>query len=121
VNGFGLEAGKPLASSNRTAKIAFTGRREPRAVRADFLVELRGFEPLLSAVQAPARLTGPPLPVLQGLIADARLWIPRRRRGRWRSGSLGAQLATGDLTVAGREGGGLIYAHSRSGARFKAR
>ena len=25
VNGFGLEAGKPLASSNRIAKIAFTG------------------------------------------------------------------------------------------------
>jgi hypothetical protein len=61
-------------------------------------VELRGFEPLTSAVQAPARLTGPPLPVLQSLIADARLWIPRRRRGRWRSVSLGAQLATGDPT-----------------------
>ncbi len=27
VNGFGLEAGKPLASSNRIAKIAFTARR----------------------------------------------------------------------------------------------
>ena len=25
VNGFGVEAGKPLASSNRVAKIAFTG------------------------------------------------------------------------------------------------
>ena len=25
VNGFGVEAGKPLASSNRIAKIAFTG------------------------------------------------------------------------------------------------
>jgi aldehyde dehydrogenase len=25
VNGFGIEAGKPLASSNRIAKIAFTG------------------------------------------------------------------------------------------------
>merc|ERR1712138_226198 len=25
VNGFGLEAGKPLASSNRVAKVAFTG------------------------------------------------------------------------------------------------
>ena len=25
VNGFGIEAGKPLASSNRVAKIAFTG------------------------------------------------------------------------------------------------
>jgi aldehyde dehydrogenase len=25
VEGFGLEAGKPLASSNRVAKVAFTG------------------------------------------------------------------------------------------------
>jgi aldehyde dehydrogenase len=25
VNGFGVEAGKPLASSNRVAKVAFTG------------------------------------------------------------------------------------------------
>ena len=30
--------------------------------RADFLVERRGFEPLTSAVQAPARLTGSSLP-----------------------------------------------------------
>jgi hypothetical protein len=37
----------------------------------DFLVELRGFEPLTSAVQAPA----PPLPVLQGLLPKARRWI----------------------------------------------
>ncbi|HZZ23249.1 MAG TPA: hypothetical protein VFE60_12050 [Roseiarcus sp.] len=35
-------------------------------VGADFLVELRGFEPLTSAAQAPARLTGSSLPFLGG-------------------------------------------------------
>ena len=34
------------------------GCREPRAAYVDFLVELRGFEPLTSAVQAPARGDG---------------------------------------------------------------
>jgi len=38
----------------------------------DKLVELRGFEPLTSARQAPAHRTAAPLPVLQGLIAKAR-------------------------------------------------
>jgi hypothetical protein len=33
------------------------GTRETAAARADFLVERRGFEPLTSAVQGPARLT----------------------------------------------------------------
>ena len=42
----------------------------------EWLVELRGFEPLTSAVQAPARFTAPPLPVLQGLLWKARRWIP---------------------------------------------
>ena len=32
------------------------GRREPRAVRGDFLVELRGFEPLTSSVPGQTRL-----------------------------------------------------------------
>jgi hypothetical protein len=45
---------------------------ETTAARADFLVELRGFEPLTSAAQAPARRTAASLPVLQGLIAKAR-------------------------------------------------
>ncbi len=31
VNGFGVEAGKPLASSSRIAKIAFTARPPPAA------------------------------------------------------------------------------------------
>jgi hypothetical protein len=31
-------------------------------VCADYLVELRGFEPLTSAVRAPTRFTAPPLP-----------------------------------------------------------
>jgi hypothetical protein len=39
-----------------------SGRREPGAVRADYLVDRRGFEPLTSAVQAAARLTGSSLP-----------------------------------------------------------
>lgn len=29
VNGFGAEAGRPLASSHRVAKVAFTGRPPP--------------------------------------------------------------------------------------------
>ena len=36
------------------------------SVRDDFPVELRGFEPQTSAVQAPARLTGSSLPFLVG-------------------------------------------------------
>jgi hypothetical protein len=46
------------------------------SVRADFVVERRGFEPLTSAVQAPACFTAPPLPILQGLLSKARRWIP---------------------------------------------
>ena len=38
VNGFGLEAGKPLASSPRVAKIAFTG--ETTTGPADHAVRL---------------------------------------------------------------------------------
>jgi hypothetical protein len=38
-------------------------------------VELRGFEPLTSAVQASARLTAPPFPVLQSLLPRPRRWI----------------------------------------------
>jgi hypothetical protein len=41
------------------------------SVRADFLVERRGFEPLTSAVQAPARLTGSSLPFLVGDVGDS--------------------------------------------------
>ena len=40
------------------------------------MAELRGFEPLTSAVQAPARFTAPSLPALQGLLSKARRWIP---------------------------------------------
>jgi hypothetical protein len=40
------------------------------------MVELRGFEPLTSAVQVPARFTAPSLPVLQSLLSKARRWIP---------------------------------------------
>jgi hypothetical protein len=35
-----------------------------------------GFEPLTPAVQAPARFTAPPLPVLLGLLSKAHPWIP---------------------------------------------
>jgi hypothetical protein len=45
--------------------------RETTAARADFLVELRGFEPLTSAVQAPAGLTGSSLPFLRGSSATS--------------------------------------------------
>ena len=40
-------------------------------VSTDFLVELRGFEPLISAVQAPARLTRSSLAFLGGSSATA--------------------------------------------------
>jgi hypothetical protein len=36
---------------------------------AVMLAELRGFEPLTSAVQTPVRFTAPPLPILQGLLS----------------------------------------------------
>jgi hypothetical protein len=51
---------------------AIEGRlpREITSIWADFLVELRGFEPLTSAVQAPARLTGSSLPFL-GDVGDS--------------------------------------------------
>jgi hypothetical protein len=39
--------------------------------RADYLVDRRGFEPLTSAVQAPARLTGSSLPFLGGSSATS--------------------------------------------------
>jgi hypothetical protein len=42
----------------------FGGETAP--ARAGFLVERRGFEPLTSVVQAPARLTGSSLPFLVG-------------------------------------------------------
>ena len=42
---------------------------EPRAVRADYLVERRGFEPLTSAVLAPARVIGSSLLFLGGSLA----------------------------------------------------
>ena len=41
------------------------------AICADYLVERRGFEPLTSAVQAPARLTGSSLPFLVGDVGDS--------------------------------------------------
>ena len=41
--------------------------------RADFLVELRGFELMAIAVQAPARLTRAVLPVVQHFLPEARL------------------------------------------------
>ena len=46
---------------------------EVTSVCADFLVERRGFEPLTSAVQAPARLTGSSLPFLGGSSATLAL------------------------------------------------
>ena len=42
-----------------------------RAVANFMLAELRGFEPLTSAVQAPARLTGSSLPFLCGSSATS--------------------------------------------------
>jgi hypothetical protein len=50
------------------------GLREPRAVRADFLVERRGFEPLTSALGARGDCGA--ASVLQGVLSKARRWIP---------------------------------------------
>jgi hypothetical protein len=46
---------------------------------ADFVMELRGFEPATSAVQVSARFSASPLLVLQGLRSKARPWIPLAR------------------------------------------
>jgi hypothetical protein len=46
------------------------------AADQDFVVELRGFEPLTSAVQAPARLTGSSLPFVGGSSATSRQLEP---------------------------------------------
>ena len=51
------------------------------SICADFLVERRGFEPLTSAVQASARLTGSRLPFLRGssaTSATARAYLSRK-------------------------------------------
>ena len=47
------------------------GAGNPARFARDFLVELRGFEPLTSAVQASARLTGSSLPFLGGSLATS--------------------------------------------------
>jgi hypothetical protein len=44
---------------------------------ADFLAELTGFEPLISAVLARARLTGSGLPFLRGSSATAKSLSPK--------------------------------------------
>jgi hypothetical protein len=44
---------------------------ETSVLRQDWMVERRGFEPLTSAVQAPARLTGSSLPFLVGDVGDS--------------------------------------------------
>jgi hypothetical protein len=47
----------------------------------DLLVELRGFEPLTSVVQAPARFTAPPLPragTAEGALLDPPPKLDRR-------------------------------------------
>ena len=49
----------------------YSAHREITPVWADFLVERRGFEPLTSAVQAPARLTGSSFPFLGGSSATS--------------------------------------------------
>jgi hypothetical protein len=47
--------------------------------RADFLMELRDFEPLTSAVRgAHAALTAPPLPPWRALVSKAPRWIQPR-------------------------------------------
>jgi hypothetical protein len=51
----------------------YSADEEITSICPDFLVELRGFEPLTSVVQVPARFTAPALPILQ---AKARRWMP---------------------------------------------
>jgi hypothetical protein len=50
---------------------SYSANQEITLICADFLVERRGFEPLTSAVQAPARLTGSSHPFLGGSSATA--------------------------------------------------
>jgi hypothetical protein len=69
---------------------------ETAAARRDFLVELRGFEPLTSAVQTSAPFTAPLLPVLKILVPKApldpaleRRCFPRPTRGQRLEGLAG--------------------------------
>jgi hypothetical protein len=52
---------------------------EIMSICADYLVDRRGFEPLTSAVRAPARLTGSSLPFLGGSSATS-AWCATTRR-----------------------------------------
>ena len=65
-----------LPSPQAAGMSCYSVAEEITSICADFLVELRGFEPLISAAQAAAHRRAAPRPVLQGLIAKAR----RRRR-----------------------------------------
>jgi hypothetical protein len=56
----------PLASALTLNCRGIVGTGNLGPLVADFLVERRGFEPLTSVVQAPARLTGSSLPFLRG-------------------------------------------------------
>jgi hypothetical protein len=69
VAGYAIKIAKRGIS---VAEMSFYPAAEITSICVDFLVELRGFEPLTSARQAAARRTAAPLPVLRGLIAKAR-------------------------------------------------
>jgi hypothetical protein len=75
-----------LEASGNVAQRQCGGGNHAR--RADYLVERRGFEPLTSAEQAPARLTGSSLPFLRGSSATSATTRALRgfepgHRGRW--------------------------------------
>jgi len=61
----------PLRECNRRKWRPFFGGPGGSRIQGEWLVEVRGFEPLTSAVQAPARLTGSSLPFLRGSSATA--------------------------------------------------
>jgi hypothetical protein len=62
---------------------------ETTVVSTDFLVERRGFEPLTSAVQAPARLTGSSLPFLGRLVGDVGVVRDNAKQLKFTPGSTG--------------------------------
>ena len=90
-------------------------------VRGDFLVELRGFEPLTSAAQAPPRQTAAPLPTVQGLIAKARRRTGACFRPRYVSHQSGHRTFLGVRVAATTVACSVVFRRrspSRSSARW---
>jgi hypothetical protein len=77
----GIDLADRLLRPQAAGMSCYSADLEITSICADFVVELRGLEPLTSAVRVPrAGWTAAPLPVLQGLMLPAtRRWIRTSR------------------------------------------